>query len=144
VVGADVFCAGNVMTAPLPGQPGSAAAAATGGASGTATRSGAAAAAASGGGGGVSGAGGGGSGAAAASGPSQMMTRQTRRGRARRDDDAPVVKRPRGSKFIPLAAAAGDYGTLTTEGDTFRDTYRCVIFLLLVMVLTVFVTKGGA
>lgn len=128
--------AGNVMTAPLPGAPGAAAAAAAAATGGkAATRSGAAAA--SGGGGGVSGGGGGGSGAAAASGPSQMTTRQTRRGRRPRDDDAPVTKRPRGSKFIPLAAAAGDYATSTVEGDSFRDTYRCVRVLRQVVLMMV-------
>jgi hypothetical protein len=74
-----------------------------------------------------------------------MTTRQTRRGRVRRDDDAPVAKRPRGSRFIPLAAAAGDYATITSEGDTFRDTYRCVlVVVMLLLVLLMLVTVPTA
>lgn len=66
-------------------------------------------------------------GAGAIQGP---VTRATRRGRRPREEEAaPVTKKRKGDKFIALAErnSAADWSlTSSLDGDSARDTYKCV------------------
>lgn len=66
--------------------------------------------------------------AAAEAAPTGPMTRSTRHGgRRRRDDETtPAPKRQRQAKFIPVAKDIDVTLNTSGDGDSARDTYKCV------------------